>query len=117
MLPLASDEDVHGDIIDGLRLRVPGIDLVRVIDAGMGGRHDRDVLDWAAREGRVLISQDQNTLVGFAYERVNNGLPMPGVLMRGSATIGEAIDALELVVTIGVPEDFRDQVRYLGGPI
>lgn len=29
MLRLLTDEDVHGDIISGLRLRQPALDLVR----------------------------------------------------------------------------------------
>ena len=33
MLRLASDADVHGEIIRGLRRRSPSIDLVRVQDA------------------------------------------------------------------------------------
>ena len=33
MLRLASDADVHGEIIRGLRRRVPEIDLVRAQDA------------------------------------------------------------------------------------
>lgn len=33
MLRLASDADVHGEIIRGLRRRLPEIDLLRVQDA------------------------------------------------------------------------------------
>jgi hypothetical protein len=33
MLRLASDADVHGGIVRGLRRRAPGIDLVRAQDA------------------------------------------------------------------------------------
>jgi hypothetical protein len=37
------------------------------------------VLEWAASEGRVLLTHDVNTLTAFAYERIAADLPMPGV--------------------------------------
>ena len=73
MLPLAADEDVSGSIIRGLRRRLPDVDLVLVLEAGLGGSHDTIALEWAATEGRVFITQDENTLVGFAWDRVRLG--------------------------------------------
>jgi len=35
----------------GLRRRHPGLDVVRVVDVGLGGRSDTEILEWAAREG------------------------------------------------------------------
>jgi uncharacterized protein (DUF433 family) len=75
MLRLASDADVHGEIIRGLRRRLPEIDLVRAQDALPAGTPDLAVLAWAAAEGRVLITNDRNTMVGFAYQRVAAGEP------------------------------------------
>ncbi len=39
MLRLASDADVHGDILNGLHRRLPEIDLVRVQDARVKRAH------------------------------------------------------------------------------
>ncbi len=61
MLRLASDADVHGDIIRGLRRRLPDIDLARAQDALPEGTPDPEVLTWAA-ENRVLITNDRNTI-------------------------------------------------------
>jgi nucleoside-diphosphate-sugar epimerase len=44
MLPLLADENLHGDIIRGLRRRRPGIDLVRAQDVGLYGAGDPAVL-------------------------------------------------------------------------
>jgi predicted nuclease of predicted toxin-antitoxin system len=46
----------------GLRRRHPGLDVVRVVDVGLGGRSDPEILEWAAREGRVVVSRDRATL-------------------------------------------------------
>jgi hypothetical protein len=114
MLPLVSDEDVHGAIIRGLRRRVPDLDLVRVVDVFPPRTPDPDILNWAAAEGRVVLTQDESTMVGYARDRVRGGLPMPGVIVRGKAvTVGQAIDDLVLVAQCGATEDFRDQVKFL----
>ena len=114
MLRLASDEDVHGGIIRGLRRRAPGLDVVRVQDVGLDHTPDPLILEWAAGEGRTLITGDVNTMVGFAWGRVKAGQPMPGVLaLRGNAGIGQAIDDILLVAKCYTAEEMKDQVLYL----
>ena len=97
MLRLASDADVHGEILRGLRRRLPEIDLVRVQDALPEGALDPEVLAWAATESRVLITNDRNTMVGLAEERVAAGQPMPGLIATTNRqAIGSAIDDILL---------------------
>jgi uncharacterized protein DUF5615 len=114
MLPLATDADVHGGVIRGLRRHVPDIDLVRAQEVGLRTAGDPAVLGWAAAEGRVLVTQDQNTMTGHAYDRVRAGLPMPGLLViGGGVTIGQAINELVLVACCGLPQDFENRVQFL----
>jgi hypothetical protein len=114
MLRLLTDEDVHGDIVDGLRRRASGVDLIRVQDVGLGHTPDPVILEWAAKQGRVVVSVDKKTLAVDAWDRVARGLPMPGVaILRTILTIGQAIDELELIAIVGEAEDLRDQVIYL----
>lgn len=58
MLRFAADENFNNDIVRGLRRRKPNLDVVRVQEAGLSGAVDPDVLEWAAREGRVLLTHD-----------------------------------------------------------
>jgi predicted nuclease of predicted toxin-antitoxin system len=105
MLRLGSDADVHGDIVRGLRRRSPEIDLVRVQDALPERSSDREVLAWAAVENRVLITNDRNTMIGFAYERVAAGEHVPGLIVTaGEQSIGSAIDDI-LLIADGMPEN------------
>jgi uncharacterized protein (DUF433 family) len=93
MLRLAADADVHGEIVRGLHRRRSDLDLVRVQDVLPEGTPDLEVLAWAAAEGRVLITNDRNTMVGFAYARVAAGEPVPGLLATTSEqSIGSAMD-------------------------
>jgi len=49
MLHLLSDENFNGDIVRGLLLRRPEMDLVRVQDVGLEGMDDPHVLDGLPR--------------------------------------------------------------------
>src|SRR5689334_21347688 len=110
MLRLLIDEDVHGDIVDGLHRRQPTLAMVRVQDVGLRNTPDPVILEWAAQQGRVVVSVDKKTLAVDAWDRVARGLPMPGVaILRILLTIGQAINELEFIALVGNPDDFRDQ--------
>ena len=111
MLRLASDADVHGEIIRGLRRRLPEIDLVRVQDALPEGTLDPAVLAWAEGEDRILITNDRKTMIGLAFERVTAGDALPGLIATtNEQSIGSAIDDIMLLAEFMPPEEIRDQV-------
>lgn len=72
-MKLLADENFRGAIIRGLLRRRPEIDLVRVADVGLGEADDPTILQWAAASGRLLLTHDAATLIGYAYERVTAG--------------------------------------------
>ncbi|MDB5310384.1 MAG: hypothetical protein JWO38_4586 [Gemmataceae bacterium] len=111
MLRLASDADVHGEIIRGLRRRLSEIDLVRVQDILPDGTPDPEVLAWASTETRILITNDRNTMVGFAYQRVTAGEPVPGLVVTSNGqSIGSAINDIVLIAEYMTEEEIRGQV-------
>src|SRR5436853_7712045 len=73
MLKLATDENFNNSILRGLLRRRPDLDIIRVQDAGLSGADDPIVLDWAATEGRVLLTHDAATITKYAFERINAG--------------------------------------------
>jgi predicted nuclease of predicted toxin-antitoxin system len=114
MLRLLIDEDVHIDILEGLRRRNPTIDVIRVHDVGLNQTPDADILEWAAQNDRVVVSVDKKTLAVDAWNRVGAGRAMPGVaILRTILSNGHAIQELELLAIVGNPEDLRNQVVYL----
>ena len=111
MLRLVSDTDVHGAIIRGLFRRLPAIDLVRVQDTLPQGTADPAVLDWAAAENRDLITNDRNTMVGFACERVSAGQRVPGIIATtNEQSIGATINDILLVAQSLSEGEIRDRV-------
>jgi predicted nuclease of predicted toxin-antitoxin system len=75
MLRLVSDENFNGDIVRGLLLRQPALDLHRVQDVGLEEADDPTILAWAAANNRIVVTHDQATMPDFAYARVGAGQP------------------------------------------
>jgi hypothetical protein len=114
LLRLAADENFNADILRGLLRRKPELDIVRVQDVGLSGADDRAVLEWAAEEGRVLLTHDVSTLTRYAYERVEAGKPMPGVFeVSRSVPIGVAIEDILLIAECSLEGEWEGQILYL----
>jgi len=114
MLLLAADENLNNDIVRGLRRRKPDVDIVRVQDVGLSGADDQAVLEWAAQEGRVLLTHDVSTIARHAHERVRAGKPLPGVFeISRSLPIAAVIEDLLLLAECSLDGEWEGQVRYL----
>ncbi len=114
MLVLAADEDFDNRIVRGLVRRNRQLDVVRVQDAGLSGADDPAVLDWAASEGRVVLTHDASSMTRYAHDRVRAGTPMSGVFeVPQSMPIGQAIEDLLIVAECSPPGEWEGQVRYL----
>jgi len=114
VLRLAADENFNNNIVRGILRRRRDADLVRVQDVGLSGADDPTVLEWAAEQGRVVVSHDVSTLRKHAYQRVAAGLRMPGVFeVPNTLSIGRAIDDLLLIIECSLEGEWEGQVRYL----
>jgi hypothetical protein len=76
-----ADADFSYTIIKALRRRQPAIDFQSADDAKLRSLPDPDVLALAAKEGRILVSHDCNTMpdhfTGFVASQHS-----PGVFIR-----------------------------------
>lgn len=114
MISVIADENFNGKILKGLIARLPELDIVRVQDTRLYGAPDPDVLEWAAQVERIVLTHDVQTMVNDAYARVRDGLSMPGVIhVSSNATIGNAIDDLEVLIGAGEAKDFINQVKHI----
>jgi hypothetical protein len=108
------DEDFDNDIMRGMLRQLPTLDTVRTQDVGLSGTLDPIVLEWAAQEGRVMLTHDVSTMTAHAYARVTSGLPMPGVLAVSQlAPISQVIEDLMLLAECSLPGEWEGQVRYV----
>ena len=112
MLSFFADENFNADIVRGLLRRQPDFDVVTVQDVGLAAADD--VLEWAAANGRTVVTHDVNTMPAFAFDRVAAGLPMPGVVAVAEALpIGPVIEDLLILSEASVEGEWENQVIYL----
>jgi hypothetical protein len=114
MLRLLSDENLNGDIIRGLFLRKPDLDLIRVQDVGLIEIEDPAILAWAADNQRIVITHDRATMPDFAYERLVRGEIMSGMfVVNDRMPIRQAIDELLLLIDCTEQPEWKETVLYI----
>jgi hypothetical protein len=114
MLSFLSDENFNGDIVRGLFLRQPQIDLERVQDVGLRELDDPEILSWAAKNNRILLTHDRATMPDFAYSRLLKGESMAGMfVVNDRMPIRQAIDELSLLIDCSQQEEWNGIVLYL----
>jgi predicted nuclease of predicted toxin-antitoxin system len=114
VIAFLADENLKRKIIRGILRRNPSVDVVRAQDLGLSGVDDRILLEVAARHNRVLLTHDVQTMVGFAWELVQAGRPMAGVIVLGrKLRVSEAVEELLLIAECSEPDEWADVVAYL----
>ena len=105
-LKFLTDENFNGHIWVGMKNARPTSDIVRVQDIGLSGADDPTVLEEASLLSRVLLTHDAATIPDFAYERLDQGNRMSGVLIvRRSLPVKDAILAILLFIGLAEKQD------------
>jgi len=111
---LVSDEDFDARILEGLLLRKPGLDLVRVTESELRGVKDPDLLAWSAEQDRILLSHDRKSMVPDAKARIAAGETMAGlILVSQTCPIGQAIDEILLVLECYPDEQWANYIESI----
>ncbi len=114
MLRFLADENFNNQIVRGVLRRNSDVDIVRVQDVGLAEADDPTVLEWAAQNGRIVITHDVTTMTNFAYERVQAGLSMPGLFeVSRRVPVGLAIEEILLLDECSLEGEWEGQVRFL----
>ena len=102
-----TDEHISKAVVAALR--TSGVDVLTVPDAGTMGASDKEHLQRAARDGRVLVTQDRDFLrlaaagmhhAGIAYASQNR-------------TIGELVRGLRLIHEVVSTDEMKDHIEHL----
>jgi predicted nuclease of predicted toxin-antitoxin system len=109
---LYMDQHVPRAVTNGLRMR--NVEVLTAFEDGAGTLDDAALLDRASALGRVLSTQDDDLLAEAAL-RQTTGVPFAGVVYAHQlrVSIGACIRDLEIVATVGEPEDLQQRVLYL----
>ena len=113
-IKLLTDEDFSHRAIRGVRLRLPDINLVTVQQAGLRTASDKNILQFAAETGRVLLSHDEHTMIAAASRRLRDNLPMPGLLLAPQQTpVGRLVTAIVLIAECSRENEWHNRIEYL----
>lgn len=114
MVKFLSDENFNNQIVRGVLRQNTDVNIVRVQDVGLSGVDDPNVLEWSAQEGRIVLTHDVATMITFAYERIQSGLPMPGLFeVSRRVPIGLAIEEILLIAECSAEGEWNDKVIFL----
>ena len=102
------DEPVAGAVALGLRAR--SIDVTTARDVGLAGASDEEQLDFAAAEGRVLVTHDADFLRLHAAGRRHAGIVFCDQL---AATVGGLVRGLSLIHAVLSAGDMDGHVEFL----
>lgn len=74
-----ADADLNQAIVAGVRERETALDFMTAMEANLEGHADAEVLEFAANQGRILVSHDTSTMPVHFSARLGSGRASPGV--------------------------------------
>jgi hypothetical protein len=108
-----ADENFDNDILRGVWRRIPDAQFDRVQDL-IPEADDPTILSYAAEHGYIVLTHDVNTMRGFYYARITEGLPVPGLFLVIKETpIGAVIEELELILLASDESEWIGQIEYI----
>lgn len=109
---LYTDEDVYGDVARWLREK--GFDSMSTPEAGRIGTDDISQLQWAAQQGRVLLTFNVAHFVRLNKEWLEHGHSHCGIVVSQQRHVGDTMRrTLRLLQTLSA-EQMLDRLEFLG---
>lgn len=93
----------------------PPLDAIRVDDPDdlPLGSTDPDILLWAEREDRILISRDEQTLSGHLQNHLAAGHRSPGIFMARTVPLDELLDFLVCAAYASDAHEWENQITFI----
>jgi hypothetical protein len=114
------DEHLRGALWAALqRHNAAGVDPIDVVQVGDPpdlpcGTKDPDLLVWAEREGRMVVTRDWRSMPGHLAAHLLAGRHSPGVcLLQKGRTLPQVVFSLALAAHATDPAEWQDQVKAL----
>lgn len=77
--------DEHVNVAACRRLRAEQVDVVHVLEVGLAGRPDPEVLRWAMERGRIVITRNYQDFAPLVQNLASRGVGFPGVLFLSTS--------------------------------
>jgi hypothetical protein len=111
MIRFLADASLHDAIVTGCLRREPAIDFLSAHEARLEGISDSEVLAFATRQDRILVTSDLRTMPRhFGNFLEANGQCAGVFLVKQRASLAEVIDALVLVWSASDANEWKNRV-------
>jgi len=108
-----ADADLNQTILAAVLRRLPEADFRTATDGGLAGLHDLEVLALAARDGRLLVTSDRQTMPRHFGEFITR-TESPGVIVaRQQLPVGQVVEDVILIWTASQAEEWTNRIAYL----
>jgi predicted nuclease of predicted toxin-antitoxin system len=108
------DHDFNHRILRGLIKLIPEADFVTAYEIGGIEKSDSEHILWATNENRLILTHDIRTFPSHAAALIEKGHEISGIiLVPQNMPIGNAVEELELILSCGSSEEFKNLIIYL----
>jgi predicted nuclease of predicted toxin-antitoxin system len=107
-LALLCDEHIPYPVVQGLERR--GVDVTTVKQLGLMGELDREILEIARQQGRVIYTNDADFLRHHAVGVTHSGIIYHHIL---DYSIGEAIRRVAIACDVMSTEEIIGRIEFL----
>jgi predicted nuclease of predicted toxin-antitoxin system len=111
MIKLYFDEDIPEGITLGLRLR--GYDVRTARESGRKGLSDREQIEYAASQQRVIFSHNVADFAKIHRDVLKMGDDHHGMILSKQLPVGEIVRALSRLLSHLKEEDMKNRVIWL----
>jgi len=108
-----ADENLSAKIVAGLLRREPSLDFQTAKAAKLIGLSDPEVLAIAARDNRILVSHDRETLPNHFSRFVETSTSAGVLIVSQKLDIGASIEQIFLVWIASEAEEWINRIGYL----
>lgn len=106
-----TDEDVHGTV--ARLLRTAGFDALSTPETGRIGASDESQLDWADREGRVLVTFNVSDFARIHHQWMKSARGHAGIVVSQQRPPGDLVRRLARLAASLNALDMRDRLEFL----
>ena len=108
-----ADADLKLQIVIAVRQLERAVDFQSANEASLRGITDPQVLAYAAREGRMVVSHDRSTMPDHFYSFVKSRQSPGLILVPQQLAISAAANDLVLMWAASKPEEWTNQIVFL----
>ncbi len=108
-----ADANLNQIILLAVRRREPAVDFQTALEAGLAGLNDPEVLAFAARERRILVTHDRKTMPRHFFEFISTETSAGVLIIPQYVSVAAAVDDLLLIWYATEAEEWINQIRSL----